>query len=106
MMRDVAPRARQIVVAEQLEEAPIALVERLAPFAEVLPAVGADDHFEEVEDGAVLDDQAPVHVGFAEAQPWVADDVEADPAVGEADGQVLAAATTMGAGRLPGKLER
>ena len=49
-----------------------ALPEQPCGPARLFPAVGAGDQLEQVEDGAVLDDQAAVHIGFADAEPRVA----------------------------------
>src|SRR6185503_12450235 len=92
MVCDVAPRTGRGVAPEQLEETPFALAHRLAPGALVLPAIGSDHQLEQVEDGPVLDHQSPVHISFAEPEPGVAGDLERDLAVGEANGDVLAAA--------------
>ena len=44
---------------------------------------------------------ALVHIGFADPEPRVPDDVERDLAVGETDGEMLAAARTEVCGGLP-----
>ncbi len=107
MMGDVAPRPLRLVAAEQaLDRAQPALAEQLALVARILPAVLAGDQLHQVEDRAVLDDQAAVHIGLAEPETRVPGDVEPDPAVGEADGEPRAAAGTAGLALAVGRDDR
>ena len=97
MVRDVAARPYRIVAEEQPVEPPSCPLESAACVpALVLPAVRADDQLEQVEDRPVLDDQPAVHVGFAEPEPRILDDVERDLAIREAHRQVLPAAASEG----------
>ena len=105
MVSDVAPGALEVVGRQQPLQRPLALGQDGAAFAAILPAVRPDHHFYEVEHGAVLDDQPPVHIGFAEAQTQVAGDVEADTAVGEPNSEVLAAARAERLGSIAGSEE-
>ena len=66
-----------------------ALRHELATLAAELPAIGADDQLQQVEDAAFLDDQAAVHIGLAEREARVADDIEGELAIGKADGDRL-----------------
>jgi hypothetical protein len=78
------------VAAEQCGDlAHPALRHEFATLAAKLPAIGADDQLEQVEDAAVLDDQPTIHIGLAEREPRVADDFEGEPAIGEANGDRL-----------------
>ena len=73
MVRDVAcARASDCCGRSRRLSRSLAPAKRVAPVALVLPAVGADDQLEQVEDRPVLDDQPPVHIGFAKAEPRVA----------------------------------
>ena len=92
MVGDVPARALGVVAAEPPLERGSCPSDRLAALPASSQRLDAGDQLEKVEDGAVLDDQAPVHIGFADAEPRVAGDGEADLAVGEANRQMLAAA--------------
>jgi len=95
MVRDVAPRFAHVVAAEDvLEPAALALAERLAEA--LLPRLGADDELEQVEDRPVLDRQPAVHIGFADPQPGIAENVHRHPAVVQLHSDMLAAARPMG----------
>src|SRR6185369_530121 len=89
---DVAARPDRVVALQEAHQPLLAAGQRLAALALLLPAVGADDHLEEVEDRSVLDDDPAVHVGLADAEARILGDVEADLAVGEADREVPTAA--------------
>ena len=92
MVGDVALRLGGAVAAEQPLPAQLALLDRLAAVAAFLPPVVGGDELQQVEDRPVLDDQPAVHIGFADRQARVAHQLEQHLAVGDADGQRLAAA--------------
>ncbi len=96
MMGDVALRPGGAVAAEQPLPAQLALLDRLAVVAAFLPPVVGGDQLEQVEDRPVLDDQPAVHIGFADRQARVAHQLEDHPPVGDANGQLLTAAGTIG----------
>src|SRR5437764_13900476 len=94
MVRDIAPCTNGIGAEQQPVESSLTAREGRASVTLVLPAIGADDQFEEVEDRPVLDNQASVHIGFAKSEARVLDDVEPDFAIGESHRQVLPAAAS------------
>jgi hypothetical protein len=97
VMGDVALRAHRLVAAEQpLQPLDLALFEDRAALPAIFPAVGADDQLEKVEDRPILDRQPSIHIGFAQRQPRILDQVKRDPSVGETDRQCLAAARPIG----------
>ena len=103
MVRNVAARTPGIVALQPAQQLALAAAHRLPALAAVLPPIGPDEHLEQIEDRPVLDDQPPVHVGFAEVQPRVAGDIEGHLAVGEADGEMLVPAGPIRPRRLAGQ---
>ena len=90
MVGDVFLRLGGGVAAEQRGDfAHPALRHELATLAAELPAIGADDQLQQVEDRAFLDYQPTVHIGLAERQPRVADDIEGELSIGKANGDRL-----------------
>src|SRR4051794_40426677 len=65
MVSDIAPGPfRRVPAEETLDRSPPPLAEHLARLTRILPAIGAGNNFEEIENGAVLDDQAAVHISL------------------------------------------
>ena len=107
MMRHVAPRSRLGIAPEHRKkclDAPGA--DRFASLSAGFPAVGADHHLEQVEDGPVEHLDPAIHIALADPHARIARNVERDPPVGEAHGQLLAPAGPEAAPFAVGKFER